>query len=77
MGIIRDSINRGFTVGDVTTVDYDSEAKIKVKEYYELDKLERKKLLELAEQIDAELAKRDIKLEELEERISSGSGAGS
>ena len=71
---IKDDINKGFTIGDVTTANYDSEAKIKVKEYYELDKLERSKLLELAGQIDIELAKRDIKIEELEEKIDNSSG---
>ena len=65
---IKDDINKGFTIGDVTTANYDSEAKIKVKEYYELDKLERSKLLELAGQVDIELGKRDIKIEELEEK---------
>ena len=30
MGVIKDSINKGFTVGDVTTTDFDDEAKIKV-----------------------------------------------
>ena len=76
MGKIKDSINKGFTVGDVTTASYDADAKIKVKEYYELDKLERKKLLELAGQIDTELATRDTKIGELEEKIESGSGTG-
>ncbi|MDR2879804.1 MAG: hypothetical protein LBV03_07825 [Fusobacteriales bacterium] len=74
MGIIKDSINKGFTVGDVTTADYGSEAKIKVKEYYELDKLERKKMLELAENVDTEISKRDIKIGILEEKIKNISG---
>ncbi len=73
---IKDNINKGFTIGDVTTVNYDSEAKIKVKEYYELDKLERGKLLELAGQIDIELAKRDMKIEKLEEKIENSGGGG-
>lgn len=60
---IKDSINKGFTIGDITTSKYDSEAMIKVKDYYELDKLEREKLLELAGQIDIELTKRDIETE--------------
>ena len=71
MGVIKDSINKGFTVGDVTTTDFDDEAKIKVKEYYELDKLERKKMLELAGNVDLELAKRDIKIGILEEKIEN------
>ena len=68
---IKDDINKGFTIGDVTTANYDSEAKIKVKEYYELDKLERKKMLELAGNVDLELAKRDIKIGILEEKIEN------
>ena len=73
---IKDNINKGFTIGDVTTTNYDSEAKIKVKAYYELDMLERGKVLELAGQVDVELAKRDIKIEKLEEKIDNNGSDG-
>ena len=74
---VKDNINKGFTIGDITTSKYDDEAKIKVKEYYELDKLERGKLLELAGQVDIELSKRDVKIQELDEKIENSSGGGS
>ena len=63
---IKNELNKGFTVGDVTTLKYDDEAKVKVKDFYVLDKMNRKKLLELADLTDGELAKRDVKIEELE-----------
>ena len=44
---VKDDLNKGFTVGDVTTVNYDDEARIKVKDFYELDKLERTKTLDI------------------------------
>lgn len=65
---IKDDLNKGFTIGDITTSKYDDEAQIKVKEYYELDKLERGKLLELAGKTDIELAKRDIRINDIEDR---------
>ena len=74
---IKDSINKSFTIGDVTTMKYDDEAKVKVKDFYVLDKMNRKKLLELADLTDGELAKRDVKIEELEneiENIDAGGG---
>ena len=71
MSVIKDSINKGFTVGEVTTVNFDDEAKIKVKEFYELDRLERKKTLELAGRVDAELIKRDSEIESISKNVSS------
>ena len=68
---IKNELNKGFTVGDVTTLKYDDEAKVKVKDFYVLDKMNRKKLLELADLTDTELAKRDVKIEELENEIEN------
>ena len=71
MGVIKDIINKGFTVGDVTTTDFDDEAKIKVKDFYELDRLERKKTLELAGRVDTELVKRDAEIKSISENVSN------
>ena len=68
---IRDDLNKGFTIGDVTTVNYDDEARIKVKDFYELDRLERTKTLELAGRVDIELVKRDTAIESMSENISN------
>ena len=68
---IRDDLNKGFTVGDVTTTNFDDEAKIKVKDFYELDRLERTKVLELAGRVDIELIKRDTKIENINESVSN------
>ena len=59
---IKDEINKGFTVGDITTTKYDDEAIIKVKDFYDLDKLNREKVLQLAGLTDIELAKRDLRI---------------
>ena len=68
---IRDDLNKGFTIGDVTTVNYDDDAKIKVKDFYELDRLERTKTLELAGRVDIELVKRDTAIESMSENIEA------
>ena len=68
---IRDDLNKGFTIGDVTTVNYDDEARIKVKDFYELDRLERTKTLELAGRVDIELVKRDAEIESMSENVSN------
>ena len=68
---IRDDLNKGFTIGDVTTVNYDDEARIKVKDFYELDRLERTKTLELAGRVDIELVKRDTAIESISENVSN------
>ena len=68
---IRDDLNKGFTIGDVTTVNYDDEARIKVKDFYELDRLERTKTLELAGRVDIELVKRDTAIESMSENVSN------
>ena len=68
---IRDDLNKGFTIGDVTTVNYDDEARIKVKDFYELDRLERAKTLELAGRVDIELVKRDTAIESISENVSN------
>ena len=69
---IKDEINKGFTVGDVTTTKYDDEAIIKLEDFYGLDELNRKKVLQLAGLTDIEFAKRDLRLDEIEGNIESG-----
>ena len=64
---IKDDLNKPFTIGDVTTVNFDDEARIKVKDFYELDRLERAKTLELAGKVDIELVKRDTEIENIKE----------
>ena len=74
---LKSEINTGFSVGDVTTSSYDESARIKIKDFYFLDELERKKLVKLAEKIDTELAIRDNKLEEIKNKLEdSGSDTG-
>ena len=68
---IRDDLNKGFVVGDITTTNFDDEAKIKVKDFYELDRLERTKTLELAGRVDIELVKRDTEIENIKENASN------
>ncbi len=68
---VKDDLNKGFTVGDVTTTNFDDEAKIKVKDFYELDRLERTKTLELAGRVDIELVKRDTAIESMSENVSN------
>ncbi len=68
---IKDDLNKGFTVGDVTTTNFDDEAKIKVKDFYELDRLERAKTLELAGRVDIELVKRDAEIESMSENVTN------
>lgn len=71
---IKDEINKGFTVGDITTTKYDDEAKIKVKDFYDLDKLNRGKVLQLAGLTDIELAERDIRIDDLENNAGGSGG---
>ncbi len=68
---VKDDLNKGFTIGDVTTVNFDDDAKIKVKDFYELDRLERTKILELAGRVDIELVKRDTNIESINENVSN------
>ncbi|MCP1226655.1 hypothetical protein NK213_19715, partial [Sebaldella sp. S0638] len=68
---IKDDLNKGFTIGDVSTANFDDEAIIKVKDFYELDRLERTKALELAGRVDIELVKRDSEIENINESVSN------
>ncbi len=68
---IKDDLNKPFTIGDVTTANFDDEARIKVKDFYELDRLERTKTLELAGRVDVELVKRDTEIENIKENASN------
>lgn len=55
MGNIKNIVNRGITVGDITVSDYGKDARIKIKDFYILDKINRNRTLELAEAADNEL----------------------
>ena len=68
---IKDDLNKPFTIGDVTATNFDDEARIKVKDFYELDRLERTKTLELAGRVDVELVKRDTEIENIKENASN------
>ncbi|MCP1226738.1 hypothetical protein NK213_20140, partial [Sebaldella sp. S0638] len=68
---IKDDLNKGFTIGDVSTANFDDEAIIKVKDFYELDRLERTKILELAGKVDIELVKRDMEIENMNENVNN------
>ena len=73
---IKDEINKSFKVGNLITNNYADKAEINVKEFYELDKLNRGRTLQLAGMTDIELAKingdlgtKDLKLKEIEEKL--------
>lgn len=56
MGAIKDYVNQGFTVGDVTVSTFDETgARIRIKDFYDLDLVERQRIVNLAGKVDVEL----------------------
>lgn len=56
MGVIKDYVNQGFTVGDITVSTFDETgARIRIKDFYDLDLIERQRIVNLAGKVDVEL----------------------
>ncbi len=56
MGAIKDYVNQGFAVGDITVSTYDETgARIRIKDFYDLDLIERQRVVNFAGKVDVEL----------------------
>ena len=63
MGVIKDYVNQGFSVGDITVSTFDETgARIRIKDFYDLDLVERQRIVNLAGKVDVELINTENKI---------------
>ncbi len=63
MGAIKDYVNQGFAVGDIAVNTFDETgARIRIKDFYDLDLMERKRIVDFAGKVDVELLNLENKI---------------